>query len=350
MNNLFSNITIKGNEVKNRIVVPPMVCFGWSDEHGITSKAHIEHYENLARGGAGLIILEAHCVQQNGRLASTQLGIWSDDHIEGLKLIADACHKHGAVVLVQIHHAGFKTPNAVTDVPVAPSSIDKNGQTIRELTLEEIYQIQDNFVNAAKRADLAGLDGIELHGAHGYLIDQFVSPVINKREDKYGGTFTNRMAFVCEIIEKIKTVVSQNFILGYRMGGNAPTLENGIKVAKKLQSIGIDLLHVSAGISDGTTTELSKDFPYNWIVYLGTEIKKHVTIPVIVVNGIRTKAEAEFIIEEDMSDFVALGMAHLVDPNFANKAKANLEPISCLGCKKCQWSTDGMKCPRVISV
>ena len=350
MNNLFSNITIKGHEIKNRIVVPPMVCFGWSNESGITSKASVNHYEKLAKGGAGLIILEAHCVQKNGRLASTQLGIWSDDHIEGLKLIADVCHKYGATVLVQIHHAGFKTPNDVTNLSVAPSAIDQNGQTAKELTLEEIYEIQENFALAAKRAELAGLDGIELHGAHGYLIDQFVSPVINKREDKYGGSLTNRMTFVSEIINKIKTVVSEKFILGYRIGGNAPTLDNGIEVAKKLQSLGIDLLHVSAGISDGTTPESPKDFPYNWIVYLGTEIKKHVTIPVIAVNGIRTKAQAEFIIENHMVDFIAIGKAHLVEPSFANKIKVGLEPISCLECKKCQWFTDGLKCPRILNV
>ena len=350
MNNLFSTITIKGHQVKNRIVVPPMVCFGWSDESGITSKAHIEHYENLAKGGAGLIILEAHSVQKNGRLSSTQLGIWSDDHIEGLKLIADACHKHGATVLVQLHHAGFKTPNDVTATAVAPSSIDKNGQIARELTCQEIYEIQENFVKAAKRAELAGLDGIELHGAHGYLIDQFISPVINKREDKYGGTLTNRMTFVSEIIDKIKTVVSENFILGYRMGGNAPTLDKGIEVAKNLQSLGIDLLHVSAGISDGTTPESPKDFPYNWIVYLGTEIKKHVTIPVIAVNGIRTKAQAEFILESHMVDLIALGKAHLVEPNFANKIKIDIAPTSCLECKKCQWFTNGSKCPRLLNV
>lgn len=251
MNNLFSNITIKGHEIKNRIVVPPMVCFGWTDDSGIASRAHIEHYTNLAKGGAGLIILEAHSIQKNGRLSNDQLGIWSDDHIEGLKSIADACHKYGAIVLVQIHHAGFKVPRSVAELTVAPSSFDKDGHNASELKLEEIREIQENFVLAAKRAELACLDGVELHGAHGYLIDQFVSPVINKREDKYGGTLISRMTFANEIIEKIKTQVSQNFILAYRIGGNAPNLDNGIEVAKELQRLGIDLLHVSAGISDG---------------------------------------------------------------------------------------------------
>ncbi len=349
MNNLFSNITIKGHKIKNRIVVPPMVCFGWSNDSGIATKAHIDHYENLAKGGAGLIILEAHCVQKNGRLSNDQLGIWSEDHIDGLKLIADACHKHGAVVIIQIHHAGLKTPNNVRKVPVSPSYYHKDGQTALELTLEEISEIQENFVLAAKRAEIAGLDGIELHGAHGYLIDQFVSPVINKREDNYGGDLPSRMNFVKEIIEKIKTSVSKDFILGYRMGGNAPTLNQGIEIAKQLQCLGIDLLHVSAGISDGSLPKVPVDFPYNWIVYLGTEIKKYITIPVITVNGIRTKSQAEFIIEKNMADFVALGMAHLVDSNFANKVKGNLQPISCLECKKCKWFTDGTKCPRVMN-
>lgn len=350
MEHLNSEYKIKGKTIKNRIVLPPIVRFGWTDDNGFVSKKHIEHYEKIARGGAGLIIVEATAINKEGRLANSQLGVWSDEHIEGLSKIADACHKHGAVVLDQIHCAGIRTLDTVTKDIVAPSAVTLDGRTSRALTIDEIHKIQRDYIEAAKRIKRAGFDGIELHGAHSYLIDQFMSTVTNKREDEYGGSIENRMRFASEIIDGIKAEVGEDFILGYRQGGIAPTLEEGIHIAKGLEKKGVDLLHVSAGISDGRLPSVPEGFPFNWIVYIGTEIKKNVHIPVIVVNGVRRPDQASYLIENNLSDFVALAKSQLADPEWANKAIGGREINTCLECPKCQWYTNGDKCPRNISI
>ena len=345
MNNLFDPIIIKNNKIKNRVVVPPMVCFGYAETNGFVTKANIAHYENLAMGGPGLIILEAHAVEEKGKLSNDQLGIWSDLHIEGLKRIAEICDKQDVVSMVQIHHAGLQTPKNVSSSPIAPSDYNKDGQVARAMTADEIKRIQEAFLKAAVRAKKAGFHGIELHGAHGYLIDQFMSPITNHRQDKYGGSIGNRMRFGLEIVAMIKAELGKNFILGYRMGGNEPTLKEGIIIAKSLEDKGVDLLHVSAGIVGDAIPEVPKDFPYNWIVYGGTQIKQAVKIPVIVVNGIRNSSQASFLIENNLADFVAIGKAQLVDANWANKVSTNKVPKPCLNCAKCSWFSDGRKCP-----
>jgi len=159
------------------------------------------------------------------------------------------------------------------------------------------------------------------------------------------GSFENRMRFALETIEMIKEEVGKDFIIGYRMGGNEPNLEDGKIIAKTLEAKGVDLLHVSAGIQGETIPETPKDFPYNWIVYMGTEIKNEVKIPVIVVNGIKTPSQGAYLVENDLADFVAIGRGHLVDPNWANKAELNKEPSPCLKCPKCLWFKDGRNCP-----
>ena len=347
-NRLFLPITIKGKNIRNRAVMPPMVCFGKASKDGFVTDKHISHYEARAKGGTGLIIVEATSVQQDGRLSDDQLGIWSDEHILGLRKITDACHQNGAVVILQIHHAGLKTPSSVAEVPVAPSKSDE--KVSRELAIDEIEAIKLDFVKGALRAKEAGFDGIELHGAHGYLLNQFASSITNHRSDEYGGDLNKRMKLPLDIIGEIrKELGHEDFIIGYRMGGNEPTLKDGIKIAKLLEEAGVDLLHISSGISspDIPLPETPKSFPFNWIVYCGTEIKKNVSIPVIVVNGIRTIDQAALIIENRLADFVAIGRGHLVDSAWANKAMNKLEAVTCLECKpRCHWFEDGDLCPR----
>lgn len=347
---LFSEYIIKGHRIKNRIVMPPMVCFGWTDNTGFVTENHIKHYEARAKGGAGLIILEALCIRKEGRLADSQLGIWSDKHIDGLKEIADRCHKYGAIVMGQIHHAGLRAASNVTNDFVAPSDYYKDNEKVaRALTIDEIRQIRDDFVEAALRAQKAGLDGVELHGAHNYLLNQFASPLVNVREDEYGGSIQSRMKLACEIIKGIKETTISNFIIGYRMGGNEPTLENGIKIAGILEAAGVDILHVSSGIQ-GKEPVLIKsetgEFPFHWIVCCGTEIRKNVKIPVIVVNSIRTPEQASYLIENNLADFVAIGRAMLADPEWANKAKSNEKINPCRNCTpRCLWFKNSKYCP-----
>lgn len=345
MDTLFSPITINGVAIKNRIVMPPMVCFGWAAEDGLMTDKHLKHYEARAKGGTALIILEATAVEKDGRLADTQLGVWSDDHIAGLRELGRRCHAHGAVVLVQIHHAGLKTPLSVTPVAVGPSVSEKVERPARALTIGEIEQIKNEFVSAARRVKEAGLDGVELHGAHGYLLGQFASRVVNHRTDEYGGGLESRMRLTTEIISAIKKQAGVGFIVGCRMGCNEPALADGLDIADALVSAGIDLLHVSAGSSGSDWPTPPEGFSYNGLVYGGTEVHRHVAVPVIVVNGIRTPRQAAWLVENGLTDLVAIGHSHLADPNWATAAREGRDPLACQTCKPCHWYKDGQTCP-----
>lgn len=347
MSNLFSSLSIKNVRFKNRVVLPPMVCFNWSDDAGVVSARHVAHYRRRAAGGCGLIIVEAHAVSERGRLNHSQLGLWSDGHVAGLAKIVRACHKHGASVLVQINHAGFKTPTTIASPALAPTDYRDGSKHAGAMTLVEIRKTQEAFVAAARRAKESGCDGVELHGAHGYLINQFMSPLANRRDDRYGGDLTARTTFAREIIEGLKEqVVDDDFVLGYRMGGNEPGLKEGTEIARLLEKAGVELLHVSSGFSEEDHPQAPSDFPYHWIVYLGTEIKKHVGIPVISVCRIRTPQEAEWLVGNAV-DLVAIGRGQLVEPDWAKKARSGEELITCLDCKpSCPWSDDSSQCPR----
>lgn len=322
-----------------------MVCLSWGDSDGTVSELHIQHYEEIAKSGTGLIIIEATCVDKDGRLSPDQLGIWDDSHIEGLSKLAAICKKHGSVVFIQIHHAGLKAPKEVIDLRVSSSEYKDNSTVARELSIAEINEIQDKFAAAAVRAEKAGFDGIELHGAHGYLISQFLSPIINKRNDIYGGCMENRLRFALETVKKVKNTVAKDFIICYRMGCNEPDLSDGYKIAKELEGAGVDLLHISSGIASSNLPQVPEGFNYNWIVYGGTEVKKLVNVPVIVVNEINTPERADYLINNNLADFTAIGKAQLADPHWTKHALEGAPIIKCLECKVCMWDTDGRKCP-----
>jgi len=344
MPTLFSDYILKGHRISNRVVVPPMVCFGYALEEGMVSERNVRHYLEFGEGGAGIIVTEATAVRKEGRLAPFQLGIWDDSHIPGLKRITKAVRSNGALSLLQIHHAGLVTPSSVSLEPLGPSADQRNPQS-RELTKTEITEIRDAFIAAAVRAEKSGFDGVELHGAHGYLLNQFATSYLNKREDEYGKDMTGRLKLATEIIRGIKRVCSADFILCYRLGANSPTLDDGINIARHLENLGIDLLSVSHGGSLLNLPRPPKEFDYNWIVYCGTVIKSKVSLPVIVVNEIRTPERASFLIENNLTDFVALGRPNLADPSWTNHYRNNEPVITCHNCKpRCRWFENSDLC------
>ncbi len=296
--NLFSQYKIKNFTLKNRIVLPPMVRFSILAKDGYVNDELIEYYEKLSEDGNGLIIVEATCVSPDGKLRDNQLGLWDDSFISGLSKVADAIRKFDVPSIIQLHHAGFK-------------------EDIANVSTETLDNILDDFVRAFYRAKICGFDGIEIHGAHTYLLSQLNNKQWNIRKDKYGGESQyERMFFSRELIRRTKDLFDDNFILAYRMGGNEPTIEDGIEIAKILEHEGVDLLDVSTGIAlEGIKSpdkvEVPSDFPLNWVIYLASEIKKHVNIPVICVNKIKKEKEASLIIENGYSDFVAVGRAQL---------------------------------------
>lgn len=343
---LFTSFNLKGIPVKNRVIMPPMVCPGYAGEDGFVTKRNLDHYRERAEGGPGIIVTEATAVTKNGRLSATQLGIWSDDHLEGLSQIPLIVKSFGAVSLIQIHHAGLIAPEGVTNQPLGPSANPQDARS-RSLSVEEILQIRDDFIQGATRAREAGFDGIQVHGAHGYLLSQFASTYYNQRIDDYGGTLENRMRLAVEILDGIRNACGDSFLITYRMGANSPTLEDGIAIARYLETKQIDLLDVSHGGSLVSLPRPPKEFDYNWICYSGTEVKRAVNLPVSVVNEIRTPERANYLIENHLTDFVNLGRPILADPHWPSKAQHHEEMIvACLSCKpRCKWYTDSSLCP-----
>ena len=307
MVNILTPLKIKNIEIKNRVVLPPLVRFSMIEDDGYVTEKLLKWYESIAQDGVGMIIVEATCVSSDGKLRDNQLGIWDDSFIEGLSKIAEIGKKYKIPMLIQIHHAGF-------------------GKNIKDVDEKILDDILEKFVEAFVRAKKAGFDGIEIHGAHTYLISQLNSRIWNLREDKYGGTFEKRMFFSKKLIEDTRYLFDDNFILGYRMGGNEPELQDGIEIAKYLETLGIDLLHVSSGtpnpdMKQKEKIDIPEDFPLDWVIYMGTEIKKRVNIPVIGVRKIKKESEASWLIENNLLDFVAVGRAMIARPNWAEIAE-----------------------------
>jgi len=330
---LFSEFNIKNVKIKNRICIPPMVVPFAHD--GYVVPENVERYKKLAQGGAGLIIQEATCINNNGLLSEKQIGIWSDDQIEGLKNIVDVVHKEDCAIFVQIHHAGV---TGISEDPLCPSAYEYNnyGKSVvgHEMTVEDIKSIQNDFIEAARRSCEAGYDGVELHGCHGYLISQFLNKKVNKRTDDYGKTPEK---FVIEILEGIRKVTPKEFVVGIRLGGFEPTIEDGLYYAKVLEKNGADFFDVSYGFFNEQEIHVSEDYKYSNAVYAAEKIKAEVSIPVFAVYGINSPELAEEILNETKINLVDIARGALINPNWANDAKEGKDTGKCLTCAKCMW-------------
>ncbi|MBU5437342.1 NADPH dehydrogenase NamA [Tissierella sp. MSJ-40] len=316
----FKEYKIKGLNLKNRIVMPPM-CMYSSDSEGMVKDFHINHYVSRAMGGVGLIILEATAVIPNGRISSKDLGIWKDNHISGLKSIVDGCKEYGAKMAIQLAHSGRKC-EADEKYIVAPSPIQFNNEykVPKELTKEEIKDIVLDFKNAAIRADKAGFDSIEIHGAHGYLIHEFLSPLSNKRIDEYGGSIENRVRFLKEILSSVKEVWPKDKPILLRISAD-DYKEGGINIHEMVKIINlvkedIDIVHVSSGGLENVRIET---YPGYQVKYSET-IKEECNIPTIAVGLINEYDQVEEILSNNRADLVALGRELLRNPYWVLKS------------------------------
>lgn len=339
---ISETLKIRNTTIKNRICLPPMVCFGYSDDSGMATEKNIEHYRAYAKGGTGLLIQEATCISPEGRLSNNQLGIWDEAQMPGMAQIAEAVHAEGGAIVVQLHHAGVV---GIADEPLCPSAYtitnkDTN-KTGKAMTMEEIVRTQQAFVQAAKRVYKAGYDGIELHACHSYLLSQFLNKRVNTRSDIYGN---DTMHFVADIIKGIRSEILGDFIIGIRLGGFEPTLEDGIRHAKELDRLGIDFIDVSFGFLAESELFKPENCPFHEVIFAAMEIKKQVSVPVFAVNGIRTPQDAQAALEYSDVDMVDIGRSMLVDPEWANKALKGEQTGRCYDCKVCQWRLDPDKC------
>ena len=345
---LFSSFKIKSKSFRNRIVLSPMCQYKAKD--GVISDWHFQHYSRFAFSGLGAAFVEATGVSPEGRIGHGCTGIWSDSHVEGLSKIAKIFNEYNCLSGIQLAHAGRKasylrpwdgaSPITENDKvepawqTIGPSAIPINNSSPvpKEMTVEDINKVREDFKKAAQRADKAGFDIIEIHGAHGYLLHSFFSPLSNQRNDQYGGSFENRIRFALEIIADIKSVWPDNKPLFYRLSsidapGQGANLEDNIMLAKSLKSVGVDVIDCSSGgITGSPVLTKSKIVPGFQVPY-SEKIKKDAEISSMAVGAIISADQANEIISNKRADLVAMGRELLADTQWAYKAATyfNLE-------------------------
>ena len=348
MSNASDAIKINKTIVKNRLTMAPTVKFDYAGEDGKATEKHISHYRERARHGCGLICVEATAIAPGGRFWKNHMGLWEDDQIPGHCEITKACHEFGAVVLIQLNHTGI-TSNPECGPAIGPSAVPTRdpSKLSREMSVDEIHEMQQLFVKAAVRAKSAGYDGIQLHGCHGYLINQFISKKTNLRKDEYGGSDENRARFAAEIIREIRRECGDSFIISVRTSGIEPDVATAINVAEEYVKAGCDYLQVSTGI-EWDDPSVKDEERYNKICSLGVRFHEHFRgrVPVSCVNGILDPETARYLIERDLVDTVDLGRAVLADPAFCEAVLSDAPFVRCFNCPNCQYGP-GMphKCP-----
>lgn len=330
---LFTPIKFRNIELKNRIVMSPMCMY--SAEDGVANDFHFVHYGSRAQGGVGLIITEATAVEPRGRITNKCLGIWNDEQALALKKIVDFVHENSdSKIGIQLAHAGRKgsistETNRQLDLEegwetIAPSPIPfhHSERIPHELSVEEIKELVEDFRKAAKRAVDAGFEVIEIHGAHGYLIHQFLSPLSNTRTDEYGGNPENRARFLMEIVDAVNSEITENVALFVRISGteyaeNGWNVNDSAELAKVLKTKNVDLIDVSSGGNiNGVTIPLSPGYQ----VPLAEDVKKIAEIDTAAVGLITTAEQAEEILESGQADLIFLAREILRNPYFAVQA------------------------------
>lgn len=319
-------------EIKNRIVMAPMIS-NLANPDGNTNDNHAAYLEERAAGGAGLIITEYTYINNiNSRGSRNEAGTYNSDFIPKFRRLTDRIHSHGAMTFMQLVHAGGKAfLDTNREGPMAPTSTDYVGYTPREMTLDDIENVKEDFIRGARFASRAQFDGIELHGAHGYLIQEFLSPALNQRTDRYGGSFGNRLRFAQEIIDSIRG--EMNIPVGIRLslyeddpGGYTP--DYGLEIAESLN--GIDYAHFSTGrfAPPGSSSAF-----YGIKAHISARLPRKPRVTSIVVGSVTGLEDAEKVLEK--SDFVAVGRALLADPYFARKVMETPHLIRpCIRCNQ----------------
>ena len=399
--NLFTPMKIGPVTIKNRLVMTAM-CVGLAHHDGAVSDALAAYYEERAAGGTGLIITECNRINETDAVSHpSMLSMSHDRYIEPLRKAVDRVHAHGAKLFVQLFHPGrqnvalfptvwqfnermarvfpsywdlyFKMAGkfdasamddpktakrmerymkpllAPSDVPCGLGDNPVRNQKTVPMTVPQIKTLIAQFAAAAGRVKKAGADGVELHAAHGYLLQQFLSPYTNRREDEYGGSLENRMRLLREVIEGVRRECGPDFPISVRLSveefydtigypDQGIILDEGVKMAKRLEGFGIDALNISSGNYDTAQTSCEPiSFTPGWRKYLAKAVKEQVSIPVIAANLIRTPEQAEAQLAEGTQDFIAMGRSHLADPHWANKAmEGRSEDINrCICCLRC---------------
>lgn len=360
---LFSPFEIKTIKMKNRIV-RSATYEKMADEDGFVTEQLINLYVNLAKGGVGLIITGNALVHVSGRSAPKMLCIHNDFYIDGLKKLTSSVHAGGGKIVIQLSHGGRQCASIFLygNPPVAPSAVYEPVYKVmpRELTQEEIWEIIESFGKAARRAKEAGFDGVQIHGAHGYLVNQFLSPYTNRRNDYWGGDEERRFHFLEEVYNSIRDNVGYDYPVMIKLNAcdfveGGLTLEESLRIAKRLENMGIDAIEVSGGIVESKPEErpvrMKIDAPEKEAYFreFSREFKKNLKVPIMLVGGIRSRQVAEDILQKNDADLVSLSRPLIREPDLPNKWMKGKEKSDCISCNECMRfiKLDYVKCPQL---
>jgi len=326
MRKITSPLKIRNLNLKNRIVLPPMAT-AKALEDGSISEEILSYYDEKTKDGdLALVIVEHSFISEEGRANKNQLSVASDEMVEGLKKLSTLLHKNETLGVMQINHAGlYAKPNDPFILPAGPSAVP--GQNIHILKREGLDQIIKDFAAAARRCKEAGFDGVEIHSAHGYLLNQFYSPLINKREDAYGGSLINRIRLHVEIIRAVRKEVGSDYPLFVRLGAcdykeGGTTIEDSVYASSVFEKEGVDLLDISGGYCGYVhPTEKSQGY----FREITEALKKAVDIPILLTGGITDLEAADAILEKNQTDLIGIGRAIYKDSTWLHGALGKLK-------------------------
>ena len=350
MPKLFENTSIKSLELKNR-AVRSATWSGIGDQQGRVTDRGVEFYGNLAMGGIGLIVTGFQYVMPNGVGMPYQIGNYHDDLIDGLKRLADAVHAHGSLVMAQLVHTGSKAnpellPEAAEIWGPSPVPDPFTGNTPKEMSHQDIVRLVEAYAAAALRVKSAGFDGAQLHGAHGYGINQFLSGASNRRSDRYGGDISRRYLFLGEVMEAVRGAVGRDYPLFIKLSGNdfydgGLVPEESVYVGRRLEEDGIDCIEVSGGSKASAhdmipSRTLRGEGDEAYLSGLSGYFKENVRVPVTTVGGIRSPEVISEILSKGLADYVALCRPLIREPHLINRWKSgDMEKAKCISCNGC---------------
>lgn len=333
MTHLLKPLQAGSLTLHNRLIMPPMAT-AKSEEDGGISQAVLDYYQEKSNGGHfSLIIIEHSFINPKGKASKNQLSVADDHVLEGLRSLAEVIHNNGSKTVMQINHAGSATTQEIIgETPVGPSPVPHpwNGNPPKELTKQEIAGIVQSFQDAARRVKEAGFDGVEIHSAHGYLLNQFFSPLTNKRTDEYGGTIHNRIRLHLQVIEAVRAAVGNDFPILLRLGSSdykegGITIEDSQIAAKEFEKAGICILDISGSFLGYTSPVTSEQ---GYFSPLTEAIKKVVSIPVILTGGVTESKAAEQLLVAEKADLIGVGRAVFKNSQWAKHAIETLVTVS----------------------
>ncbi len=360
MATLFDPTEINGMNLRNRLI-RSATWEGMCDAEGRPKSKLINYYQNLAKGGIGLIISGYTFIRKEGKQLPSQMGLYTDDFAPEMKSLAKAVHDEGGKICIQLVHAGGQTDSATAGRrPLAPSSVSiaQFPEVPRKLSKEDIVEIVVAFGDAARRAKAFGFDAIQLHGAHGYLINQFLSPLTNRRTDSYGGSIENRCRFLLEVYRIVRHTVGNDYPVMIKLNGadfvdGGLSVEDAVFAANILDREGIDAIEVSGGTSASgnktpVRTKIKNPAQEAYNLEQAKKIKVAVSCPVIVVGGYRSFKVADQSIKKERMDYIAMARPFIREPNLVQRWQQGdtsvARCISCNGCFKPGLKEGGIYC------